>query len=69
MAHRNRGLVYQTKGDLDRAIADYNEAIALDPKDPVPYYVRGLARRARGDTAGGNADITKARQIDPNIGR
>ena len=48
MAHRNRGLVYQTKGDLDRAIADYNEAIALDPKDPMPYYVRGSSEtRAR----------------------
>jgi tetratricopeptide (TPR) repeat protein len=31
-AYNNRGVAYQAKGDNDRAIADYNQAIALDPK-------------------------------------
>jgi Flp pilus assembly protein TadD len=27
----DRGIAYQNKGDLGRAIADYSEAIQLDP--------------------------------------
>jgi tetratricopeptide (TPR) repeat protein len=30
--HYNRGISWKAKGDLDRAIADYTEAIRLDPK-------------------------------------
>ena len=32
-----RGVAYQAKGDLDRAIADFNEAIRLDPKGALHY--------------------------------
>ena len=32
LAYNNRGLAYGNKGDYDRAIADFNEAIRLDPK-------------------------------------
>ena len=32
IAYYSRGLAYYDKGDDDRAIADYNEAIRLDPK-------------------------------------
>ena len=32
IAYRNRGIAYQLKGDNDRAIADFGEAIRLDPK-------------------------------------
>ncbi len=31
-AYNNRGNAYQAKSDFDRAIADYIEAIRLDPK-------------------------------------
>jgi len=31
-AYNNRGNAYKVKGDFDRAIADYLEAIRLDPK-------------------------------------
>jgi tetratricopeptide (TPR) repeat protein len=31
-AYNNRGNVYHGKGDNDRALADYSEAIRLDPK-------------------------------------
>jgi tetratricopeptide (TPR) repeat protein len=31
-AYFKRGNAYQAKGELDRAIADYGDAIALDPK-------------------------------------
>ena len=40
-AYNNRGVAYGAKGDRDRAIADYNEAIRLDPKFAMAYNNRG----------------------------
>ncbi|WP_027529212.1 tetratricopeptide repeat protein [Bradyrhizobium sp. WSM3983] len=39
----NRGAEYKNKGDLDRAIADYSEAIRVDPKRVAVYINRGNA--------------------------
>lgn len=66
----DRGKVYHAKGDLDRALADFNEVIRLDPKlAAVAYYKRGLAKREKGDTSGANADLAKARELQPGIGQ
>jgi len=64
----NRGLAYAQKGDYDRAIADYNEAIRLDPKNAVTFCNRGFAKRQINDRSA-NADIAKARQLDPSVCR
>jgi lipoprotein NlpI len=37
----NRGVEYAAKGECNRAIADYNEAIRLDPKYVFAYNNRG----------------------------
>jgi hypothetical protein len=37
--------------------------------EQVQYDRRGLAKRAKGDTAGGDADIAKAKQLDPRLGK
>jgi hypothetical protein len=37
----------------------------LDPNDANPCFNRGLIKRKRGDKAGGDADIAKARQMNP----
>ena len=47
-AYNNRGAGYHEQGDNDRAIADYNEAIRLDPKDALAYDNRGNASAAQG---------------------
>ena len=39
-AHIHRGEVYQAKGDRNRALADYNTAVALDEDHPDPYLHR-----------------------------
>ncbi|WP_404787449.1 tetratricopeptide repeat protein [Altericista sp. CCNU0014] len=47
-------------GDLQGAIADYSEAIRLNPDHPDAYYRRGLHRSALGDTAGATQDLNRA---------
>jgi len=66
VAFTNRGLAYRAKGDLDRAIADYNEAIGLDGKYEPAYYSRGEAYRAKGDIDRAIFDYTEAIRLDAN---
>jgi len=51
--------------DFDRAIADFDEAIQLNPKDAVIFYGRGLAHAAKGDLDGAIADYGKAIELNP----
>jgi tetratricopeptide (TPR) repeat protein len=52
-------------GDHDRAIADFNEAIRLDPKSAYSFYSRGLAYGRKGDFDRAIADYNEAIRIDP----
>jgi cytochrome c-type biogenesis protein CcmH/NrfG len=56
------------KRDYDRALIDYNEAIRLDPNNAFALCNRGRVKRVINDTSG-NADIAKARQLDPSACR
>jgi tetratricopeptide (TPR) repeat protein len=56
----NRGIEKAKGGDLDGAIADFDNAIKLNPKDDAPYYNRAQARRLKKDVAGAIADYTRA---------
>ncbi len=51
-----RGNVHLARNDLDRAIADYDRAIALGP-DAVTYSNRARAWRAKGDFTRAIADL------------
>jgi len=59
----NRGIEKGKQGDLDGAIADFNRAAELNPKDDAPYYNRAQAKRLKNDTAGAIADYTKAIEL------
>jgi tetratricopeptide (TPR) repeat protein len=59
----NQGIEKAKNGDLDGAIADFNRAAELNPKDDAPYYNRAQARRLTNDTAGAIADYTKAIEL------
>jgi tetratricopeptide (TPR) repeat protein len=63
-AYANRGLGYRYKGEYDRAIADYNRAIKIDPKAPV-YNNRGWAYYQKGDYDRAISDASVAISIDP----
>jgi tetratricopeptide (TPR) repeat protein len=62
-----RGWTYFKLGQLDAAVADYDSALKYNPKRTIALYGRGLARRAKGDRTGGDADIAAARAIQPDI--
>ncbi len=43
VAYANRGNAYEKKGEYDRAIADYEQAIRLNPRYALAYSGRGNA--------------------------
>ena len=58
--HFFKGLAYEEKGDYDRAIAEYDLEIAIDPSNPIKYHTRGSAYVDRGDIDRGIQDHDKA---------
>lgn len=66
---RNRSLVYLRLGDLDRAIADDDAALAqIHSGDSAhPLYLRGLAELRKGLKSQGEADLAAARKLRPDI--
>jgi len=62
----SRGLVKLRLGDLGGAIADYDAALTEDPELATALFGRGLARRRSG-AAGGDADLDRARAVEPGI--
>jgi tetratricopeptide (TPR) repeat protein len=62
------GRAYADKGDNDRAIQDYDQAIKLDPESADALFLRGTVKRKKGDVEGGDADIAKAKEIQADIG-
>ena len=51
---------------MDRALADFDQAIKLDPRNPLPFYNRGLAYRDKGDTQHAIEDYDTALKLDPD---
>lgn len=61
----NRGNAYGKKGDFDHAIADYGEAIRIDPNSWDAYYDRGITYKEMGDFDRAIADCDEAIRVDP----
>ncbi len=61
------GFVHLRMKQWDKAIADYNKALDLRDDLTLSLYGRGVAKRAKGDVAGGNADIAAAQRGEPDI--
>jgi lipoprotein NlpI len=63
----SRGLVHFKLRTFKQSIADYDSAMKQDDKDPASLYARGLAKLKSGDVASGNADMTAAKAITPDV--
>jgi tetratricopeptide (TPR) repeat protein len=61
----NRGNAYSAKGDLDKAMQDYDEAINLDPKNAGAYVNRALALAREGDFEAAMKDYARAIALNP----
>jgi tetratricopeptide (TPR) repeat protein len=64
-AYNDRGNERATAGDNQGAIADFTQAIQLDPKFAEAYYNRGNVRVTLGDKQGALADFNKTIQLNP----
>jgi len=62
-----RGNAHAFKGDLDHAIADFDQAIALKPDHAEAYHGRGLAYRDKGDLDHAIADCDQAIALKPDF--
>jgi tetratricopeptide (TPR) repeat protein len=63
----NRCRLWIAKGDFERAIADCNEAIGLDPANADAYLDRGDAQAARRDYDRAIADFDAAIRLNPSL--
>jgi tetratricopeptide (TPR) repeat protein len=63
--HNNRGVEYKTKKDIDRALADFSEAIKLNPKNLLAYNNRGNTLLDKNDYDAAIADYNAAIAVDP----
>jgi Flp pilus assembly protein TadD len=64
--HVKRGTALFGKRNLDGAIAEYREAIRLDPNYTEAHDNLGVALGYKGDVDGGIAEIREAIRISPN---
>ena len=62
----SRGKAWVAKGDSNRAIADYTQAIRFNPSYVEAYNNRGLSNEVLGRRAEAIADFRKAQSIDPD---
>ncbi|MGO8753228.1 MAG: tetratricopeptide repeat protein [Thermoguttaceae bacterium] len=47
--YENHGLDWINKGEYDKAIAECNQALAVNPKDALAYNNRGFAWKSKGE--------------------
>jgi len=62
--YNSRGIAYASKGEYDRAILVYNNAIENDPVEATAYFNRGIAYNRKGEYDRAILDYTKAIEID-----
>jgi tetratricopeptide (TPR) repeat protein len=64
-ARHDRGLAYFTKGEYDRAISDYSEAVKFGPTNWIRYRNRGIAHFYGGSRGNAQADLDMAARLMP----
>src|SRR5262245_6623896 len=65
-AFHSRGIAYRFKGDYDRAIQDYSQAIKLNGKLAMAFNNRGVTYDKKGDYDRAIADFDQAIKLKPS---
>jgi tetratricopeptide (TPR) repeat protein len=65
-AFNNRGIAYRHKGELDRAIQDYGQAIKLNAKFAAAYANRGVAYDRKGELDRAIQDYDQSIKLKPS---
>ena len=60
-----RALAWHNKGQFDRALSDYDQAVRLAPTDTTAINNRGIAWQAKGNLDRAIADFSAAIRLDP----
>jgi tetratricopeptide (TPR) repeat protein len=63
----NRALVRYRLGDYDKAMADYDAALKLQPKSAWALYGRGLVKLKKNQRGEGDQDMAEAVKIAPSV--
>ena len=63
--YAGRGVTYLAQGDLDHAMADFNESMRVDPTYARAYNDRGITWYRTGDLDRAIADYDQAIRLDP----
>ena len=66
MEHYDRGIDYFDEGHFDEAIAEFTEAIELDPELALAYANRGFAYATKGELDSAIADLDKVIEVSTN---
>jgi tetratricopeptide (TPR) repeat protein len=65
LAYNNRGTAWSAKQEYEKALADFGEAIRLDPKFARAYCNRGVAYSNKGNYDKAIGDFTEVIRLDP----
>jgi len=68
VAHDNLGVALYNKGDKDGAIAEFREALRLNPNDYSPHYHLAMALANKEDLTGEISELREALRLNPNSG-
>jgi tetratricopeptide (TPR) repeat protein len=63
----DRGLVHLRQGNYDKAIADFNVAVKMTPKNARALYARAVAEARKDERKDSASDVEAARQLAPEV--
>jgi arylsulfatase A-like enzyme/tetratricopeptide (TPR) repeat protein len=66
-AHNQRGMLLGGSGDLASAVAAFERAATLDPKNALVWFNLGLTKLRTGDKAGAASALRKALDLKPDF--